>query len=848
MKSPITVLSRCPARRAACALRILGLITLLLAVSLPREAGAQGSFTNLWSLSPGDRYDLGTDRRQRGVAINPVTTNVLYTSYTDGGSNHVTVVSGVDGSLVSTLPPEDEFGIAQIAGVVPLSQVGVADDGVIYACGVTLDYAGTPFIIYRWENESATNLTLAYIGVSPSFTNSYRLGDSLDIRGAGANTEIIVSGKNGGAGTVLFTTTDGLNFTANELGSAAGVVFEESLGFGSGDTLLGKNWFGTGGSASNLHRADFTVDGLGGGTLSLATNVPVVNKMGDVALNQTSDLLAAVITAQITGTATSSFRIYDFANPDSPVLLMSEPFPVNNFNPDGTSAADTEGDLFVGLDVNNGIVCYQFLGIVTNPPTILSQPADVAVYEGAASVLFSVEAIGSAPLYYQWLFNSNSIPDATNSSYSIASPTDTDAGFYSVIVSNVAGTVTSSNALLTVLPSLQTPILTQLWSLSPGDRSYLTANSLERGLAYNPASSNLLLVGRSGAPAVYALDAETGADQHTLDNGSGVISGGTFAMNMVGAADDGAVYVCNLTTDASTSPLKIYRWADDNPATTPTVAFSGDPSQGLITAGGLNRWGDTLDVRGSGTGTEIILGARSTNVVCVLTTADGVNFSPNVVQVADTPAGGFAGLGLTFGAGNAFWGKSVGYQLRRVAYELTNTFNAGTIVRAHDTDVVSASMGPIGVDPVNQLVAGVTFETPDNLRLYDLADSTNTLPFLDQDFWPTDNANVNGTGAVDFGPGRVFALDSNNGILAMALDTSAIPIEILSLELVAGPGVVITWESRPGVDYNVLYKNALTDPSWTTDAGSPVTATGLTASSTNSVPGGGNRFYTIEAP
>lgn len=163
MKSLLKEVFCPPVRRVFCGLNLTLVTAAFLAVGLPLSADAQGTpaFTNLWSLSPGDRYDLGTERRQRGVAINPVTTNVLYTSYNDGGSNHVTIVSGADGTLVNTLPPEDEFGIAQIAGVVPLSQVGVSDDGVVYACGVTLDYGGSPFLIYRWEDEMATNLTIA---------------------------------------------------------------------------------------------------------------------------------------------------------------------------------------------------------------------------------------------------------------------------------------------------------------------------------------------------------------------------------------------------------------------------------------------------------------------------------------------------------------------------------------------------------------------------------------------------------------------------------------------------------------------------------------------------------------
>lgn len=83
-------------------------------------------------------------------------------------------------------------------------------------------------------------------------------------------------------------------------------------------------------------------------------------------------------------------------------------------------------------------------------PTIDSQPQDqpAAVGQGA---LFSVTASGSAPLLYQWYFNTNTLVlDATNSSHLISSVTSNDAGGYSVVIANAAGSVTSRVAQLTI--------------------------------------------------------------------------------------------------------------------------------------------------------------------------------------------------------------------------------------------------------------------------------------------------------------------------------------------------------------------------------------------------------------
>jgi len=91
---------------------------------------------------------------------------------------------------------------------------------------------------------------------------------------------------------------------------------------------------------------------------------------------------------------------------------------------------------------------------VTFPPSILSQPVSQSVNQGSP-VSFSVVATGTG-LGYQWRLNSTNIARATNANYSLASATTNNAGTYSVIVSNTAGSVTSSNAVLTVIPPPRT--------------------------------------------------------------------------------------------------------------------------------------------------------------------------------------------------------------------------------------------------------------------------------------------------------------------------------------------------------------------------------------------------------
>jgi pectate lyase len=91
--------------------------------------------------------------------------------------------------------------------------------------------------------------------------------------------------------------------------------------------------------------------------------------------------------------------------------------------------------------------------VVTNvfsAPSIITQPQNqtVTVSNNAS---FNVVATGSQPLYYQWYYNTNSLlPNATNSTLNLINVQFSDAGDYSVTVSNSLGTADSNFATLTV--------------------------------------------------------------------------------------------------------------------------------------------------------------------------------------------------------------------------------------------------------------------------------------------------------------------------------------------------------------------------------------------------------------
>jgi hypothetical protein len=93
-------------------------------------------------------------------------------------------------------------------------------------------------------------------------------------------------------------------------------------------------------------------------------------------------------------------------------------------------------------------------------PTITTQPASQTVTAGQAAT-FGVVAGGTAPLSYQWQKNGVNIAGATLASYTTPVTATTDSGStFDVVVSNTAGSVTSSAATLTVNAAVVGPTIT----------------------------------------------------------------------------------------------------------------------------------------------------------------------------------------------------------------------------------------------------------------------------------------------------------------------------------------------------------------------------------------------------
>lgn len=759
----------------------LGALLLSLIIGATNISQAQVPvFSNIWNIVSGTNAlgglpnDLpSSGNAVRGIAINPLTTNVLFassTAQTNGGIAHITVLDYTNnGNYIGQLS-----GTNTSSGSVAIAPVKVADDGNIYACNVSAAPAST-LRVYRWpaDNDFTTNPAVVFAS-TPGASFQYRVGDYMDVRGSGIDTEIVItgtttSGANISTNFLILKPTDAtlatftnisISFPGNIARGSAGIAFE-----GTNNAIYAKL-----SGSQQTARIAYDPTNLTS-TVTATFNLDQSSTAGiDYAEVGGTKLLSGVCfsTTAITNGIQHFAKVFQLTSASNYSIVLNKALPLpNQANGNSLAMSDFRKGFAVFSEPNNGIALHQITGFVTNTPPSLPILSGGGIYvEGYSPLNLSVTASGSTPLSYQWYFNTNTlVVGGTSNILSLGAADLSEAGTYDVVITNLYGSITSGVTTVTVLAGGYSKIATQIWTLAPGSRDYVTTTDTQRGMAYDAVSKRLVLVSRAPTNGIHLLDAATGADLGDMDQTFSASGTGTFAVNMAAVADDGVVYVCNLSSATDTSTFYIYRW--DGASNSVEGVTQGAAFFNTLPVGG--RLGDTLAARGAGVNTEIIASFNLGTNIALFTTADGVNFSFNLIAVTNLPvdaqANGFARLGLAFGSGNTFWAKSSGFQLRQVRYDLA----AGTGEVIATAPNPPNSVGPIGVDAQNGILAGIGFgQTPQNVSLYDL-EASGQPALIDRENFPANNANANGTGAATFdvAGGRLFALDSNSGIVAL---------------------------------------------------------------------------------
>ena len=787
-------------------------------VGIASVAQAQVTYTpvltNVWTLNAGNFAGLpaNSGNNCRGIAINPVTTNVLYFSST-GGTNgtvasHAGVLSFASGS--NYLAQLNSSNVIT-GGTVGTEGIRVADDGTVYA----INLSGSPasvLKIYKWPSDSDTVTAVTNVSAVVSGSSfQWRAGDYSDLRGSGTNTELVLVGNGSGANVttnfVIFRPTDAsctsfTNFSITIPGSANPTPSASVNLCGAGVAFEGTNnviWIRRAGSAEtrriSYNPTTYTA------TCDRTNNVDQTVCQGLKYFKSTNGVALLATVQPATGNGANQIaRVFQV--PASPtaalisVLSSNIPAVAGSVNGNALGNVDAKNGYFVFGAPGHGLSLFKLDFLTTAPPGAVTMSASGSTFVSGYNLnaVFTTTASGSAPLSNQWFFvtatATNLIPGVSLGTYTVANVQPTNAGGYFVIVTNLYGRATSSVVNITVLPNGGSTLMTNLYTLAPGSLGFLTGagTDTQRGMGYDPIYQRLVVVSRAPTNGVHLIEAASGVDAGELDITG--ISGGTFTMNMCGVADDGAVYVGNLCLNSGADlNYIIYRW---DGATNTAVL-----SQAFANAVGVDRIGDTMAVRGAGTNTQILCGFRNTTNCAIFTTADGMNFDFNLIPVTGLPAGA-AGLSVYWGPGNTFWTKS-DFNLRQISFDLGTA--SGTVINSYP---VPTQETIVGVDNANGYAATIgTRETPQNLAIYDLTTaggpSINTL--LDRELFGANNPPGNATGAVavDVAGGRIFALDSNSGILAVSYAGRLAIAQAAGKQVVSWPTAASTLQSSTNV-------------------------------------------------
>lgn len=298
--------------------------------------------------------------------------------------------------------------------------------------------------------------------------------------------------------------------------------------------------------------------------------------------------------------------------------------------------------------------------------------------------------------------------------------------------------------------------------------------NLERGLAYNPATGNLILVSRSNqGNGIRILSGTSGADLGSLNQGTGIISGGTFTTNLVQVDPTGNIFVGNLATSGG-GVYKMYRWTSES-ASAPTTFFSS----AVTTA--QTRLGDSMAI--SPSGNFVSLGHQSP----VGFSTVSMTGSPSITANTLSPAGGWR-PGLTYaGTDNDVWGKTLSSNMNRATFNGTSWVSAGA-----SSPLTSAGEAPIGA----AVIAGTLYLASvdvNNSRVfvYDMTNPAAPVSLFPFGITTTSYAattgqpnsapaNGNATGAIAWGAidnvtasATLYVLSSNQGIQALTFTVPA---------------------------------------------------------------------------
>ena len=297
-----------------------------------------------------------------------------------------------------------------------------------------------------------SNLTIDTVGTGKQLTAAAS-GIGAGLAEASSATFTITSGV-GGGNTPLFTSSVMLpaGFKVQGTNSGAG-VFTQILGATRPDEAA-TNWV-----LVNFQNAD----GAGRTTFTNPVSAAMPNavyrlRIGDVTTKLQPPAIGIPPQSLIVSTGSPASFSVTATGPMLQYLWFFNGNPIPGATNSSINIASAQpahiGNYYVAVanpagNVNSAVAT---LGLGNVAPIINSQPQNQTNNAGGTAI-FTVAAIGTMPLSYQWYYN-NSTPllGHTGTQLLLSNITTNDAGNYRCLVTNAFGTTNSANAYLAVNP------------------------------------------------------------------------------------------------------------------------------------------------------------------------------------------------------------------------------------------------------------------------------------------------------------------------------------------------------------------------------------------------------------
>jgi len=325
-------------------------------------------------------------------------------------------------------------------------------------------------------------------------------------------------------------------------------------------------------------------------------------------------------------------------------------------------------------------------------PSILVQPSSVAVGAGSAAS-FSVSVSGTAPLSYQWRKNGIPILGATNATLTLSAAQNGDAGGYSVIVSNGAGSITSDSVTLGVVPIITAPAITlqpAAVTITAGGSASFTVSATGTATLYQWSKDTVPVAGATNTTLTFnsAQPGDAGSYTVVVSNAAGKTTSNTAALTV------------NVAAAISTQPIN--QTVNAGTTATFTAAATG-------TAPVIYQWRKD--------GTPITGATNSTLTLSSVQTSDAASYTVVVTNVAGSSTSNVAILGVNIPNPGRLINLSVLTDIATAGDDFTLGYVVGgggtsgakpLVIRA-----AGPSLGALGVpgtldDPKLELFAGST--------------------------------------------------------------------------------------------------------------------------------------------